>query len=104
MNFFPHTWSFVQEMEHLPDEAVFIRQEAMGSTSSWLETLSSHCQIKGFVELWSVSALISLSGDAHCVSIGFSHTNAKFLLDQQSELQGNVPVCVLYSELIYACT
>lgn len=76
-----------QEMEHLLDEAVSVKQETVGSTSSWLEILSHQCQIKGFVELWSVSALISLSGDAHCVSIGFSHTNAKFLLDQHSELQ-----------------
>jgi hypothetical protein len=82
---------------------VSLKQETVGSTSSWLETVSSRCQIKGFVELWSVSALISLSDDAHCVSIGFSHTNAKFLLDQQSELQGNVHVCVLYSAFMYAC-
>jgi hypothetical protein len=89
-------------MEHLLDEAVSVKQETVGSTSSWLEILSHQCQIKGFVELWSVSALISLSGDAHCVSIGFSHTNAKFLLDQHSELQGNVPVCVLYCKFICA--
>lgn len=79
-------------MEHLPDEAESVKQETLDSTNSWLETLSRQCQIKGFVELWSVSALLSLSSDAHCVSVGFSHTNAKFLLDQHSELQGSVPV------------
>lgn len=82
----------MQEMEHLPDEAESIQQETVDSTNSWLETLSSRCQIKGFVELWSVSALISLSSDAHCVSVGFSHTNVKLLLDQHSELQGSVPI------------
>jgi hypothetical protein len=79
-------------MEYLPDKVESVQQETVDSTNSWLETLSSRCQIKGFVELWSVSALMSLSSDAHCVSVGFSHTNAKFLLDQHSELQGSVHI------------
>lgn len=94
----------MQEMEHLPDEAESVQQEIVDSTNSCLETLSSRCQIKGFVELWGVSALISLSSDAHCVSVGFSHTNAKLLLDQHSELQGSVPICILYSKFICAFT
>jgi hypothetical protein len=85
-------YTFVQEMEYLPDKVESVQQETVDSTNSWLETLSRRCQIKGFVELWSVSALMSLSSDAHCVSVGFSHTNAKFLLDQHSELQGSVHI------------
>jgi hypothetical protein len=79
-------------MEHLLDEAVAVEQETMDSASSWLETLASRCQVKGFVDLWSVSALIRLSDDAHCASVGFSHANTKFLLDQHPSVQGNVPV------------
>jgi hypothetical protein len=85
-------YTFVQEIKQLPDKVQSVQQENVDSTNSWLETLSSRCQIKGFVELWSVSALISLSSDAHCVSVGFSHTNAKFILDQHSELQGSVHI------------
>jgi hypothetical protein len=62
------------------------------SASSWLEALTSQCQIKGIAELWSVSALMRLSGDVHCASMGFNHTNAKFLLEQQPNVQGKVPL------------
>jgi hypothetical protein len=74
----------------LLDEAVSVKQDTVGSASTWFETLTSRCQIKGIAELQSVSALMRLSGDAHCASIGFSHTNAKFVLKQQPDVQGNM--------------
>jgi hypothetical protein len=88
-------------MDQLPNETVSVKQDAVGSASTWFGTLASRCRIKGIAELWSVSALMRLSGDAHCASIGFSHTNAKFLLEQHSDVQGNVP---LQMEVLFACT
>jgi hypothetical protein len=79
-------------MNQLLDETVSVKQDAVDSASSWLETLTSRCQIKGIAELWGVSALMRLSGDAHCASMGFSHTNAKFILDQHPNVQGKVPL------------
>jgi hypothetical protein len=79
-------------MDQLLDETVSVKQDAVDSASSWLETLMSQCQIKGIAELWSVSALMRLSGDVHCASMGFSHTNAKFLLEQHPAVQGKVPL------------
>jgi hypothetical protein len=77
-------------MDQVLDEAVVVKQDAVDSAGTWFETLTSRCQIKGIAELWSVSALMRLSCDAHCASIGFSHTNAKFLLEQHPSVQGNV--------------
>jgi hypothetical protein len=75
----------------MENEALSIKQETVGSARTWLDTVLSQCQIKGFVELWGVSALIRLSGDAHCASVGFSHSNTKFQLDQHPDVQGNIP-------------
>lgn len=79
-------------MDQVLDETVPVKQDTVGSASTWFETLASQCQIKGIAELWSVSALMRLSGDAHCASMGFTHTNAKFLLKQHLDVQGNVPL------------
>jgi hypothetical protein len=78
----------VQEIEN---KAALVKQETVGSARTWLDTVLSRCQIKCFVELWGVSALIWLSGDANCASVGFSHSNMKFLLDHHSDVQGNFP-------------
>ncbi|PSN37005.1 hypothetical protein C0J52_14236, partial [Blattella germanica] len=74
-----------KEFEPVLNKADDIKQD-MAYSGNWLETLARRCQVKGFMDFWAVSALIKLSDDA-CASVGFSHTNTKFVLDQFSEKQ-----------------
>ncbi|XP_021942266.1 protein KIAA0100 isoform X3 [Zootermopsis nevadensis] len=78
---FPNIYN-AQEME---DEVVLLRRETAGPARTWLDSVVSQCQIKGLVELWAVSALIRLSEDAHCASVGFSHSDTKFMLEKHSD-------------------
>ncbi|XP_069668639.1 protein hobbit isoform X2 [Periplaneta americana] len=77
----------LKDDDHKLEENLPVKAENVVSANSWLESLVSRCQVKGIVELWSVSAFIRLSENAHCSSVGFSHTNAKFLLDRIPDVQ-----------------
>ncbi|KAJ9596917.1 hypothetical protein L9F63_012042, partial [Diploptera punctata] len=83
--------SFVDTYDAKDVETVTNRSDDMkmetANSVNWLEALINKCQVKGFIDLWSVSALIRLSDDANCASVGFNHTNAKFILEQFSEIQ-----------------
>jgi hypothetical protein len=83
-------------VQELVDEVVSVKQETVGPARTWLNTLMSQCQIKGFVELSGVSALVRLSGDAHCASVGFSRSNTKFLIVKCTDMQGNATVFLFY--------
>ena len=78
-----------QDIETVTSRPDSFKQET-GNSLNWLEKLTRKCQVKGLMELCTVSALIRLSDDANCASVGFSHINNKFVLDQFSESQGKL--------------